>query len=134
MAFPVRVPIEVRFSDLDALGHVNNAVYLSYDEIGRMHYIQAMGTQIDGGNFVMARAEVDYLKPVLLYQKLELEHRIIQVGNKSFRTFSQLWADGTLAARTSVVVVWLENGQPARVPEIIRERIRALESEAVEGL
>ncbi len=134
MVFPIRIPIEVRFADLDALAHVNNAIYLSYDEIGRTHYIRAIGAVIGGGNLIMARAEVDFIKPIVMHQQVELQHRVVQVGNKSFRTFSQLWADGVLAARTSVVVVWLENGIPARVPDPIRQRIRALETEAVEGL
>lgn len=134
MSFPIRVPIEVRFGDLDALGHVNNALYLTYDEIGRSHYLRRLGAKIDGGNFIMARAEVDYLRPVLLDQQVELELRVTQVGNKSFRTLGQLWADGELAARSKVVVVWLENGVPARVPDPLRQAIRELESEPVEGL
>ena len=39
---PVRVPIDVRWRDLDPLGHVNNAVYLSYFEIARVRYAQAL--------------------------------------------------------------------------------------------
>lgn len=134
MQFPICIPIEVRFADLDALGHVNNAIYLSYDEIGRTHYIRAIGLAIDGGHFVMARAEVDYISPILMNQRVELKLRVVQVGNKSFRTYSELWADNVLSARTNIVVVWLEQGQPARVPDPIRERIRTLEKEKVEGL
>lgn len=133
-SFPIRIPIEVRFGDLDALGHVNNALYLTYDEVGRTHYLRRLGAKIDGGNFIMAHAEVDYLKPVLMHQTVEIELRVTHVGNKSFRTLGQLWADGELAARSIVVVVWLENGVPARVPEHLRQAIRELETEVVEGL
>ena len=134
MSFPITVPIEVRFGDLDALGHVNNAIYLSYDEIGRMHYLRKVGAMIDSGHFVMARAEVDYIRPVVLNQKVELSLRVTRVGNKSFQTLGELRADGVVAARTVVVVVWLEDQKPARIPNWIREAIRGLESEAVEGL
>ncbi len=47
---PVRVPIQIRWRDLDALGHVNNAVYLTYFELARLAYIRALlgeGAQID---------------------------------------------------------------------------------------
>jgi acyl-CoA thioester hydrolase len=132
--FPITVPIEVRFGDLDALGHVNNAIYLSYDEIGRMHYLRKVGAMIDSGHFVMARAEVDYLKPVVLNQRVELSLRVSKVGNKSFQTLSELRADGVLAARTVVVVVWLEGEKPQRIPDWMRSAIGELESEAVEGL
>ncbi len=134
MLFPVRVPIEVRFSDLDTLKHVNNAVYLTYDEIARGHYLRRVGAAIDGGNFVMARAEVDYIRPILFGQKVESAFRVERVGNSSFRTQSELWADGELAARIKVVVVWLEEGKPARIPDWLRQAIKAFELESVEGL
>lgn len=134
MRFPVRVPIEVRFSDLDTLKHVNNAVYLTYDEIARGQYLRRAGAAIDGGNFVMARAEVDYLRPILFAQQVEIALRVEGVGNKSFRTISEVWADGQLAAQIKVVVVWLEAGKPARVPDWLRAAIKALETESVEGL
>jgi len=134
MQFPVRVPIQVRFSDLDTLKHVNNAVYLTYDEVARGHYLGRAGAAIDGGNFVMARAEVDYVRPILFDDTVEIAIRIEKVGNSSFRTYSETWASGELAARIKVVVVWLEEGKPARIPDRLREAIRALEIEAVEGL
>ncbi|GIW32902.1 thioesterase family protein [Meiothermus sp.] len=134
MKFPVRVPIEVRFSDLDTLKHVNNAVYLTYDEVARGHYLRRAGAAIDGGNFVMARAEVDYIRPILFAEPVEIAIRVEKVGNSSFRTLSETWASGELAARIKVVVVWLEDGKPARIPDWLREAIRALETEPVEGL
>ncbi|WP_299429612.1 thioesterase family protein [uncultured Meiothermus sp.] len=134
MSFPLCVPIEVRFSDLDTLKHVNNAVYLTYDEIARGHYLRRVGATIDGGNFVMARAEVDYLQPILFAQQVEIALRIESVGNKSFRTLSEIRANDQLAARIRVVVVWLEDSRPARVPDWLREAIRAFETEPVEGL
>ncbi len=134
MSYPLRVPIEVRFSDLDTLKHVNNAVYLTYDEVARGHYLRRVGAAIDGGNFVMARAEVDYIRPILFGQQVEAALRVEAVGNKSFRTHSEIWADGALAARIKVVVVWLEEGRPARVPDWLRQAIQAFETEPVEGL
>jgi acyl-CoA thioester hydrolase len=41
--FPVAAPIEIRFRDLDGMGHVNNAVYLTYLEVARAHYWRALG-------------------------------------------------------------------------------------------
>ena len=39
---PVQMPIQIRWRDLDALGHVNNAVYLTYFELARLAYIRAV--------------------------------------------------------------------------------------------
>lgn len=129
----MRVPIEVRFSDLDTLKHVNNAVYLTYDEVARGHYLRRAGAAIDGGNFVMARAEVDYIRPILFAEPVEIAIRVEKVGNSSFHTLSETWASGELAARIQVVV-WLQDGKPTRIPNWLREAIRALETEPVEGL
>ncbi|WP_240631363.1 acyl-CoA thioesterase [Meiothermus granaticius] len=132
--FPIHTPVEVRFRDLDPLGHVNNAVYLTYAELGRMHYIRAMGADEAGGNFILARAEVDFLRPVHLGESLEVRTRVPRVGNSSFHTLSEIWAEGHLAARVSAVVVWLEEGRPARIPEHIRAAVRRLETLPVEGV
>lgn len=132
--FPVRTPTEVRFRDLDPLGHVNNAVYLTYAELGRMYYFRAIGADGGGGNFILARAEVDFLRPVHLGEHLEVGTRVSRVGNSSFQTLSEVWADGRLAAKVSAVVVWLEEGRSARIPDRLREAIRGLETEPVEGL
>ncbi|RDI95014.1 acyl-CoA thioesterase [Meiothermus sp. QL-1] len=134
MHFPVRVPIEVRFSDLDILKHVNNAVYLTYDEVARGHYLRRAGAAIESGHFVVARAEVDYLRPILFGQPVEVALRVERVGHSSLRTLGEIWAEGCLAARTRVVVVWLEEGRPARIPDWLRAGIRALEQDPVEGL
>lgn len=132
--FPIRTPIEVRFRDLDPLGHVNNAVYLTYAELGRMHYFRAVGTDGAGRNFILARAEVDFLYPVHLGEHLEVLTRVPRVGNSSFHTLSEIWAEGRLAAKVSAVVVWLEEGRSARLPDPIRAAIRELETVPVEGL
>ncbi|MFN4071655.1 MAG: acyl-CoA thioesterase, partial [Thermus caldifontis] len=64
--FPVSVPIQVRFRDLDALGHVNNAVYLTYFEVARAAYFQRLKEDwLEKGHFILARAEVDFLRPIL---------------------------------------------------------------------
>ncbi len=65
--FPVKVRVEVRFRDLDPLGHVNNAVHLSYMELARIRYFQRISPDwLEEGHFVVARMEVDYLRPILL--------------------------------------------------------------------
>ena len=58
-AFKFSTQIEVRFRDLDALGHVNNAVYLTYFEIARLHYCKHLfGSEaFSRHSFVVVRAE-----------------------------------------------------------------------------
>jgi acyl-CoA thioester hydrolase len=67
MISPAR--IFVRLTDLDILGHVNNAIYLTYFEMARMHYFAEMvGTEwnwMEEG-VVLVKNEVEYLKPIVL--------------------------------------------------------------------
>ena len=70
--FPVRVRVDVRFRDLDPLGHVNNAVFLSYMELARIRYFQRISPDwLEEGHFVVARMEVDYLRPILLGDEVQ---------------------------------------------------------------
>ena len=68
--FPVTLPVEVWFRDLDAMGHVNNAVYLTYFEQARIHYWNSLleglppeQREFRRFGFIIVRAEVDYVAP-----------------------------------------------------------------------
>src|SRR5262245_25524888 len=79
-------PIQIRFADVDKLGHVNNAVYLSYLELARMHFFQevAGGIKWEREGIILARMEIDYLAPVLLNENLFVKTWCSRIGNKSF--------------------------------------------------
>ena len=132
--FPINVSLEVRFHDLDGLGHVNNAVYLTYAEFGRIRYFEAIGINAGSGNVILARAEVDFIKPVQFGGTVEVQTRVSRVGNSSFTVLCEMHSAGQLASRVNGVVVWLEDGKPARLPPSVREAIARLETDPVEGL
>lgn len=79
--------IQVRFSDCDMMGHVNNAVYLSYFEMARIHYFRFLfGTDRDWkkNGVLLRKNEVEYLKPVLLNEEPEIHIFTEHIGTKSF--------------------------------------------------
>ncbi|MEX1192365.1 MAG: thioesterase family protein [Brumimicrobium sp.] len=79
--------IQVRFADCDMMGHVNNAVYLTYFEQARMHYFeQLIGSDWDYRNdgILLVKNEVVYLKPVLLHDIPEIYLHLVDMGEKSF--------------------------------------------------
>jgi acyl-CoA thioester hydrolase len=126
--FPVVVPIQVRFCDLDALGHVNNAVYLTYLEVARAAYFSRLEPDWVGkGHFILARAEVDFLRPILLEDSVEVGVRVVRLGRSSFDMEYLVLAAGEEAARGKTVQVWLEGGRPAPLPQKVRARIAELE-------
>jgi acyl-CoA thioester hydrolase len=103
-----RYPIQVRFCDVDALGHVNNAHYLSYFEMARVLFMdEQIGKYWDWVNrgMVLKQNTVEYLIPVYLNEKVEVEIIPISCGNTSFVLDYQLFADGKLKSRGSSVLV-----------------------------
>ena len=79
-------PIDVRFRDLDAMGHVNNAVFFTYFEEGRLALFTSESPEkkFPGFDFILARISCDYLKPVTIDDRLTLQIRVSKIGSKSF--------------------------------------------------
>jgi len=84
--YPVEALVEVRFRDLDPMGHVNNAVYLTYLEVARAHYWRALGQTESTAirTYVLARAEIDYRSPVRLGDEILCGVRVESFGRRSF--------------------------------------------------
>ncbi len=83
--YKYKTPIAIRFSDIDAVGHVNNAVYLTYFEEARIKYwrdIVLWDMSEDG--VIVGRSEVNYLKPILLNDEIACYVRTSRIGNSSF--------------------------------------------------
>ncbi|PYV43651.1 MAG: acyl-CoA thioesterase [Acidobacteria bacterium] len=85
-SFKFSIPVEVRFRDLDALGHVNNAVYLTYFEIARTHYWKYLfGIQsFEEFDYLVVRAECNYRSPALFGETLKVAGRISALKTSSF--------------------------------------------------
>lgn len=79
-------PIRVRFRDLDALQHVNNAVYLSYLEEARVEYLRQVLGQSRPGDYavVVARVEIDYRSAATMDDELVVGTRVSRIGGASF--------------------------------------------------
>ncbi|MDA0973383.1 MAG: thioesterase family protein [Bacteroidetes bacterium] len=119
----VSTKIHVRFSDIDVMGHVNNAIYLSYFEQGRMGFFnESVGIKWDWrtNGIVLAHNEVDYLHPILLNDKPIIDTWLESVGEKSL-TFMYDLNDGkgkTFARGKSVLVSYdYETQRSKTVPE-----------------
>ncbi|MCH2232108.1 MAG: acyl-CoA thioesterase [Crocinitomicaceae bacterium] len=110
--------IQVRFSDVDALGHVNNAVYLNYFEFARIHYFNAMlGTEWDwdSDGLILLKNEVQYLKPLLLNDNPEVRVYVTAIGNKSFTMSYDLTVNGILYCKGSSVLVGYDNKEKCSI-------------------
>ena len=108
-----KLPIRVRFRDTDMMGHVNNAVYLTYFEAGRVEYwieITANPAAMQSLPFILARTEIDFLAEARAAEDLTLGVRVGRLGNKSFDLEYLLVrdADGEAVARGRSVQVMFD--------------------------
>ncbi len=114
--------IEVRFSDLDAYGHVNNAVFFTFLETARTKLLldRFLECQSNGLLFLVARAECDYKRPIELSDRVVVLMSLSRVGNSSFDIDYTLHnGDGTVFAEAKTVMVCYDQklGKTVRVPE-----------------
>jgi len=107
--FRFRHAMEVRFRDLDALGHVNNAVYLTYFESARMAFwMQVLGkADLTGMNMILARAEIDFRSPLVFGESVEIGVGCTSIGRSSFVLEQDMHerASSRLVAQASKVLV-----------------------------
>jgi len=84
--FNHKIKIIVRFSDLDAMQHVNNSRYLTYLEEARIEYFNSLfkrGKNRMDFEAIIARIEIDYLYPIVLGDDVAVFTRVSKIGNKS---------------------------------------------------
>jgi acyl-CoA thioester hydrolase len=83
--FHYKTPVAIRFADIDAFGHVNNAVYLTYFEIARSSYWKdVVQWDWEKMGIIIGRAEINYLKPINLNDQILAYVRTSRIGNSSF--------------------------------------------------
>jgi len=126
------VPWQVIFRDVDAFGHVNNAVYLTYFEWARAQLWFALtgaaGLPTDIG-FIVARAEIDF-KLQIGMEPIDICIRITEMRTTSFDTVYEIRkGGGKVAATGKVVVVLFDWNAQTKVPisDELRQKVRALQ-------
>jgi acyl-CoA thioester hydrolase len=101
--------IEIRWRDMDAFKHVNNAVFLTYLEEARDEwFVQVLGNGLLLNDFILARCAVDYRSPLTQDDgDVDVELRCTRVGRSSITTAERVVAvsDGRLAAEAEAVLV-----------------------------
>lgn len=114
----------VRFRDLDGMGHVNNAVFLTYLEQARLAWF-GTGDGFALDDVILARTEIDFRSPLQVGEEVEIGVRPIRVGTKSFELEYELRAGGRLVAEAKSVLVGYDydRGESTTVPERWQRRL-----------
>jgi acyl-CoA thioester hydrolase len=123
--FQFNTSIEIRFSDLDAYGHVNNALFFTYLETARIklfqqHFGAFLGSEL---MFLVVRAECDYRLPIELNDQLQISISIDQVRYSSFNFSYQMHnGAGKVFAEAKTVMVCYDPKikKPVAIPPEIK--------------
>jgi acyl-CoA thioester hydrolase len=119
----------VRFRDLDAMGHVNNAVFLTYIESARVAYLQHLGAAatLDDMSIIVARIEIDFRAPVGFGEEVAISVRASRFGGKSFDLEYVLRVGDTVVAEAKSVLVSYDygKGEAVELPDEWREKLAA---------
>jgi acyl-CoA thioester hydrolase len=136
MSYRYTKRVEVQFRDCDPLGHVNNAVYVTYLEVARFAYCaDALGftPEMATGplSFIIARVECNFRSQARLGEQLDVRIRMSDIGRSSFTFEYEIVQarDGTVVADAKSVQVMYDYSlqRSVPVPEDLRTRVERFE-------
>lgn len=128
-------PIEIRYADIDAQRHVNNAKYFTFLETARATYLQNLGLW-DGKDFdeigiILVETSCTFKEPISFGRRIRVGVRTMRIGTKSIElahTFQDTDNGAELAAAKSVIVAYdYRKGMSIPVPHAWREAIETFE-------
>lgn len=133
-SFKYKTSLETRFADFDMMGHVNNAVYFTYMEIGRTKYwSHAIKWDWQKTGVVIGNASIDYIAPIFIDDKIHIYVKTSRIGTKSFDLEYLIVKEqnGTeiICSRGKTVCVAFDYAtkKPAPIPDKEREKMVSFE-------
>lgn len=121
--FRHKVPLQIRFNDIDMFGHVNNSIYLQFLDMGKLAYFK----QFMGGKFeeeptvpVVANINVDFHAPTLIDERIAVLTAVESVAESSLVLAQRIVTDSgavKCVARTIMVNIDPKTGRPVPVSE-----------------
>ena len=122
-----RIPISVRWRDMDSMGHVNNAKYISYLEEARVRWMLGVEgvAMTDRIAPVVAATNVNYKRPLIWPNDILVELFVERLGSSSITIGHRILDqkdEGVLYSDGNVVVVWIDTqtGKSASLPDAVR--------------
>ena len=117
--------MKTRWKDMDALGHINNATFLTYLESGRIELVKKW--DFKKPPFIQASTKIDYLRQLSHPASLQIGQKISRVGHKSFDILTGIFEEGeekpVAQAVTTFVGFDYESQKTVSVPEVIRQAL-----------
>lgn len=129
--YPANYPVQIRYADVDAMNHVNNAAYLTFLEVARTRMwhekVRPAETARDFP-FIVARATIEFKSPLLLHDEVTVGVAVKKLGTRSFTLEYGIRAGERVAAEAETVQVYYDYalGRSLAIPGELRERLEKL--------
>ncbi len=129
------INVQIRFNDIDSLGHANNAIIQEYFDLGRIEYFKSVFNEnINWTKFaaVIASTKTDFTAPIFINDKLTLKTKVYRIGNKSMNLIQIIEDDkGNIKVSCDSVMVGFDNQKQAakEITKEWREKINAIEED-----
>ncbi|MBR5102702.1 MAG: acyl-CoA thioesterase [Muribaculaceae bacterium] len=127
-------PVQLRFNDIDMLGHVNNTIYFSFFDLAKSDYFNRVNNGVvewDDVPIVIANINCDFIAPVTFDEQIEIKTAVESIGDKSFRLVQVLVnsTTGELKCLCRTVMVYFDTTTriPISVPQQWRDSIAQYE-------
>jgi acyl-CoA thioester hydrolase len=129
--YPFSCPIQVRWRDLDAFAHVNNATFATYLEVARTAVWEERfgGREAMDISFFVKRVEIEFKRPLALYDEVRVWLRVGEIRGASFTFEYVVEANAMVAAEAATVLASVDNttGRPMRMSAEMRTKLEKLQ-------
>ena len=121
--------IPTRWGDEDRMGHINNAMYFTYDEQARITYLRSQlaeaGYEAGEGRMILARIACDFLVQINHPSTLDYGMRITRIGRSSMMSEGASFIGDVCHSRVAGVMVWFDYEKQASgpIPDAVRNQI-----------
>lgn len=135
--FRHRIPVQLRFSDVDRFGHVNNAAMFSLYDMAKTEYFNSVLRELIAGDTmaVVVNLNADFIHPIFYGDTIEIQTSVVRIGNKSVTVAQQAVNTKTGSAvsmcRTVMVCFSAQKNDSIPVPKEIRNRLTDYEDNII---
>ena len=133
----MKTPIQLRFNDIDQMGHVNNAVIMEFFDLGKSEYFTTIGLPPEEGDFtvMVVHVEVDFMNQIRFHAKVHVVTHVDHFGTKSLSVKQQVLNSETgevcATCRTVMAGYCRSTGASAVIPNTIKEAILRYEEDSI---
>lgn len=133
----MNTPIQLRFNDIDQMGHVNNAVIMEFFDLGKSNYFTSLGLPPEEGDFtvMVVHVEVDFFSQILFHDDIKVVTHVDHFGTKSLSVKQQVVnnTNGTICATCRTVMAGYSRStrSSAPIPNTIKQAILRYEENEI---